>query len=714
MADWARPDQEEEQEQEQEQEHLLGEWDGSCDGEKSQSLHARNSRRWYQTRIARVIMLAVTAFTVLAFAGYILVVKRIIQDWGIEYITRNDYILDPAWDTHEAPRVRSYHFEIRDTIYHPDGVYRPMLLVNQQFPGPLIEANEGDVIQVKVDNHATNATSIHWHGIYQRGSPFMDGTVGITQCPIAPNLSQTYVFNVTGQSGSYWWHAHQGVQSSDGVHGPLIIHSRNESLQQINYQTDRVLLLSDHYWNSSSELLWDYLSPDKENDEPIPVGALINGRSKYRDCEEISKRYPGRKCWTPARGIYKASNALALWLAKFHPHYAYALAAMPDYPGIDLEPEKSHRLRLINVGAFADFHFQIDEHELAVTEVDGTDVLPYTTQRVSINPAQRYSVIVNANSTRSKVFWLRARMDTHCFVSSKGIQTDALAVVRYQPAVGRSDTNNNWQTYSDMANDISSEDWDSPLPNDCKDMNTTNVLPVIIDPPPQHEDSFFYVHSSIKIGDWQLARAMFNESSFRPDFTSPTIDRAWAGLRSDNDSWNRPNQELQSAFINDEAFDASRELVIQTRQSATVDILISNFDDGTHPLHLHGYKFWILAQGHGYPPRKDELSGITRENVQPLYDQLDLRNPLRRDTASVEGYGWILIRVKADNPGAWALHCHVSWHAEAGLVMQLLSNTEELKHFEPWWKVSRLCAAKGIEKGVGPPDEYFVPHGPPS
>lgn len=82
MAEGASPDKEEEQEQEQE--HLLGEWDGSYDGEKSQSLQARNSRRWYQTRSARGIMLAV-AFEILAFVGYILVFKRIIHDWGIEY-----------------------------------------------------------------------------------------------------------------------------------------------------------------------------------------------------------------------------------------------------------------------------------------------------------------------------------------------------------------------------------------------------------------------------------------------------------------------------------------------------------------------------------------------------------------------------------------------------------------------------------------------------
>jgi len=37
-----------------------------------------------------------------------------------------------------------------------------------------------------------------------------------------------------------------------------------------------------------------------------------------------------------------------------------------------------------------------------------------------------------------------------------------------------------------------------------------------------------------------------------------------------------------------------------------------------------------------------------------------------------EGYGFTLIRFVADNPGAWALHCHISWHMEAGLLMTIL------------------------------------------
>ena len=174
----------------------------------------------------------------------------------------NDYILDPDWDFNARPQRREYYWTVQDQVHNPDGIYRPMMLVNSQFPGPLIEVNEGDTIVVHVDNQAVNATSIHWHGIYQNGTPHMDGTVGITQCPIASGAKFTYEFTASDQSGTYWWHAHHGVQSSDGMHGPLIIHSRDEKkVQQIEYATDRVVLVSDHYHELASALLWQYLKP---------------------------------------------------------------------------------------------------------------------------------------------------------------------------------------------------------------------------------------------------------------------------------------------------------------------------------------------------------------------------------------------------------------------------------------------------------------------
>ena len=39
-------------------------------------------------------------------------------------------------------------------------------------------------------------------------SAWADGAEYITQCPIVPGNSYTYKFNITGQEGTLWWHAH--------------------------------------------------------------------------------------------------------------------------------------------------------------------------------------------------------------------------------------------------------------------------------------------------------------------------------------------------------------------------------------------------------------------------------------------------------------------------------------------------------------------------
>ncbi|KAI4794009.1 putative multicopper oxidase, type 1, partial [Aureobasidium sp. EXF-8845] len=278
---------------------------------------------------------------------------------------REEYLLDSDWNYGAAPIIRQYNWTLTETELNPDGVFRPMLLINDQFPGPLIEVNEHDTIRVTVNNQMTNSTSIHWHGLYQNGTNSMDGTVGITGCPIAPQHSFTYEFQVQRQSGSYWYHAHQGNQASDGLVGPLIIHSRDEKqAQQIQYASDRIIMLSDHYHDLSGVLARKYLAPDMENAEPVPDGALINGRA-IRNCNDL----PHRRCDNTTRNV--------------------------GFPTFNLESNRYHRLRIINVGAFAEFQFQIDEHELAVTEVDGTDVHPIKYHRLNINPAQRYSVVVH-------------------------------------------------------------------------------------------------------------------------------------------------------------------------------------------------------------------------------------------------------------------------------------------------------------------------------
>jgi FtsP/CotA-like multicopper oxidase with cupredoxin domain len=629
-------------------------------------LHWQQRKGSRSTRRFGMILLGLTF---LAIAGLsLLLLLRVNRKPERDPVKTNDYILDPHWDVSSPPQRREFFWIIKDAFYNPDGIYRPMILVNNQFPGPLVEVNEGDTIVVHVENQAVNATAIHWHGIYQKGTPQMDGTVGVTQCPISPGGKFTYEFTVSGQSGTYWWHAHHGVQSSDGLHGPLIIHSRDERrAQQVRYVTDRVIVVSDHYHDLSSALLWQYMKPDMENAEPVPNGAVINGRAT-RDCDEFADR----KCDNSSSHV--------------------GLAA------VDLQPDQHHRIRFVNTGGFAEFQVQFDEHELTVIEVDGTDVLPMTYHRINISPAQRYSVIINTNVANADSFWLRARMITQCFTDPPpNMQSEVRAILRYH------------RGHASSYEIPKSKDWDEMLLDECTDMNSTELVPVEVLPPPPQPDALFYLRSNFEIGAYRLSRGFFNSSSWRPDIRSPTLLRVLEGIKRSDSAFLTPAKGNQNgvAFVNDAAFDTSRELVVQTAGIQTIDILVSNFDDGDHPLHLHGYKYWVLAQGQGYPPLTHVGADINLENLAPLYETLDLSNPLRRDTASVEAYGWILLRFVTDNPGLWAFHCHLSWHSEAGLLMQFLTRSDDLARMEIPDANVRLCSAHGLEKGAGPRDEDY-------
>ncbi|RDA94168.1 hypothetical protein CP533_6630 [Ophiocordyceps camponoti-saundersi (nom. inval.)] len=565
---------------------------------------------------------------------------------------QSEYILDPSsWPFDSPPVVREFHWIIVDADLNPDAVFRPMMLINNQFPGPLVECNEGDTLVIHVDNRASAATAIHFHGLFQNGSNFMDGTVGVTQCPIAPNSTFTYRFDVRRQSGTYWYHAHHAVQAADGLVGPLVIHARDElTVQGLRYETDRILMVQDHYHNSSSDLLKDYLKPGNENDEPVPDNALINGRG-FRRCHD----FPGWRC-----DDTNASRTV------------FRLAA-----------GARHRLRVINVGAFAEFQMQIDEHPFYITEVDGTDVQPEPFHRLNILPAQRYSIILETNvTTANEAFWLRARMVAHCFTTKNSrLQAELWSVVRYvSPDKTAVDDDHD----DEDEDEPHSKEWPEAIEVICRDLNTSTLRPVKpVEPPPA--DDFLVLRANFKAGAWRLSRGFFNDSSWRPNVTHPSLHRFLDNDDDDDDS----AEAASPPTINRAVFDPKSELVMQTTGIRTVDISINNFDDGAHPFHLHGHKLFVLAQSPtGYPPSPDRW---------PAYPKPS--SPLLRDTVTVEPYAWLVVRVVLDNPGFWALHCHNAWHAAAGMAMQLLARADVVRGWDVDARQREMCRLEGVTTG---------------
>jgi FtsP/CotA-like multicopper oxidase with cupredoxin domain len=94
-------------------------------------------------------------------------------------------------------KVHHHTWDIAYRYKSPDCFEKLAMTINGEFPAPTIRATQGDTVVVTVNNHLdTENTGIHWHGIRQIGSPWADGTVGVTQCPILPGETFTYRFIV--------------------------------------------------------------------------------------------------------------------------------------------------------------------------------------------------------------------------------------------------------------------------------------------------------------------------------------------------------------------------------------------------------------------------------------------------------------------------------------------------------------------------------------
>lgn len=113
---------------------------------------------------------------------------------------------------------------------------------NGSFPGPVIEAVEGDVVRIYVTNKLPEATSVHWHGILLPSG--MDGVSGLNQAAIKPGETFKYEFTLK-QHGTHMYHSHfdEMVQVGLGTTGMFIIHPKAPRPQPID--RDFVLMLGE-------------------------------------------------------------------------------------------------------------------------------------------------------------------------------------------------------------------------------------------------------------------------------------------------------------------------------------------------------------------------------------------------------------------------------------------------------------------------------------
>ncbi|PCH00943.1 Multicopper oxidase, type 1 [Penicillium occitanis (nom. inval.)] len=292
-------------------------------------------------------------------------------------------------------KVRKYNFDIRREYAAPDGVNKSVILINDQYPGPLIEADWGDTITVTVTNNIDVGTeegvTLHWHGLTQKNTPWMDGVPGVSQCPIVPGGSFTYTFQAD-QFGSSWYHSHYSAQYNDGLFGPIVIHGPVQSGYDYDFDLGPVMI-SEYTHTSYYESL--KLLFDSPPEFPNVDNNLINGKGAL-DCQSNCDEGAG--------------------LAKFN-----------------FTSGKTHRLRLINTGMTANQKFSIDGHELTVIANDFVPVQPYKTNVVTLGVGQRTDVIVEGTGEPSGVYWMRSDIDMDCLNMTSTIP-NATAIIYYEEA----------------------------------------------------------------------------------------------------------------------------------------------------------------------------------------------------------------------------------------------------------------------------------------
>ena len=160
----------------------------------------------------------------------------------------------------------------------------------------------------------------------------------------------------------------------------------------------------------------------------------------------------------------------------------------------------------------------------------------------------------------------------------------------------------------------------------------------------QHGTHMYHPHADEMT---QMAFGMMGMLIVHPrNVEQPAVDRDFAFMLHNwalHPGTYRPDPSIMTEFnlwtFNSKVYPATDPLVV--RLGERVRFRIGNLSMYNHPIHLHGHRFWVTGSDGGRWPR----------------------SAWRPEVTEIIGVGQVRdIEFVADNPGDWALHCHMSHH----------------------------------------------------
>ncbi|CAA3002678.1 laccase-17 isoform X1 [Olea europaea subsp. europaea] len=523
--------------------------------------------------------------------------------------------------------TRRYKFDIKMQNVTRLCQTKSIVTVNGQLPGPTIIAREGDRVIVNVVNHVQYNVSIHWHGIRQLRSGWADGPAYITQCPIQTGQSYVYNFTVTGQRGTLFWHAHISWLRVT-VHGAIVILPKRGVPYPFPQPYKEVPIIFGEWWKADTE-------------------RIISQAQQTGGAPNISDAYTINGLQGP---LYNCS-------AK-------------DTLKLKVKPGKTYLLRLINAALNDELFFSIANHNLTVVEADAVYVKPFKTNTVLITPGQTTNVLLKTKKHHPNATFLMAARPYATGPASFDNSTTA-GILEYHNPSNKTRKIKNFPLLRPLLPLFNDTTFATKFVNKIRSL-ANSKFPAKV---PQTVDRHFFFTIGLGLSpctnqnqtcqgpnNTMLAASVNNVSFVMPstallqahffnkskgvyttDFpTNPPFKFNYTGTPPTNII---VTSSTKLAVL---PFNTKVELVMQDTSIIGAE---------SHPLHLHGFNFFVVGQGFGnYNPNTDPA-------------KFNLVDPAERNTVGVPSGGWVAIRFLADNPGVWFMHCHLEVHTSWGLKM---------------------------------------------
>ncbi|XP_054792542.1 putative laccase-9 [Prosopis cineraria] len=512
---------------------------------------------------------------------------------------------------------------------------KSILTVNGSFPGPTITAHKGDIVFVTVHNHGTYGVTIHWHGVRQPNDPWSDGPENITQCPIPPGTNFTQRINLAYEEGTLWWHAHSDWTRAT-VHGAIVIHPPHGSSYPFTEPYGQeTLIIGEWYKGDVMTIIDDALAT---GGEPNTSDAFtINGQ-------------PG--------DLYACSNGTT---------HRFSVVQ-----------GKTYLLRIISAAMNEAHYFGITNHSLTVVGIDAAYVKPFTTPYLVITPGQTMDVLLQANQTPGLYYIVASSFQDG---SSPYDNTTTTAILQYSGS-------SNASQHPPMAFPDFPEHNDSTAP-----FNFTNRLrglgseshPIEV---PKTVNRMIYMTVAVNVlacnastcdSTTKLAASLNNVS-----FQTPSIDILDAYYWNKTGVFTKDFPKEPPNYINftdpdNNAFTTTGTRVIMLNYNDSVEVVWQGTNNSlntaeNHPMHLHGFSYYVVGQGWG----------VFNNKTDP--ESYNLVDPPEVNTVSLPMNGWLAMRFVANNPGVWFMHCHFERHSSWGMDTVLIvkdGKTNETRMLPP-------------------------------